>query len=285
VIAIVGATASGKTSYSIELAKEIGGEIISADSRLVYKDFDITCAKPTLAERSGIPHYMMDVVSPEVDYNGGLYATEAKKCIYDILSRHKIPIVVGGTGLYFRLLLENYVMPEVEPDYDLRKQLGMLSNEDLYSRFSELDKEGAETIEQNDRKKLIRSIEIVSALGKPLSEVRGVANEEEFEVEWIGKNFPRNVLYQRINDRVELMVDNGMIEETKKLLAKYGRIQNLLCTIGYQEVISYLDGILTLDEALDKLKQNTRRYAKRQLTWFRKNPAIKWDCYPEQLKK
>lgn len=284
-IAIVGATASGKTSYSIELAQRIGGEIISADSRLVYKGFDIACAKPSVEERSGIPHHMMDVISPEFNYTGGIYAREAKKCIYDIVNRGKMPIIVGGTGLYFRLLLENYIMPEVSPDIELREKLRKLPLDDLYNMLLTLDSEGAQTIEQNDRKKLIRAIEIVTALGKPLSEVRGVASESEFEVEWIGKNFPREVLYERINDRVELMLESGMLEETKKLLVEYGRIPNLLHTIGYEEMISYLDGIVTLDEAVEKLKQNTRRYAKRQLTWFRKNTLINWDCYPNPCKK
>lgn len=284
-IAIVGATASGKTAYSIELAKRCNGEIISADSRLVYKGFDITCAKPSVEERDGIPHYMMDVVSPEVDYSGGKYVKEAKKCIYDIINRGKTPIVVGGTGLYFRLLLENYIMPEVKPDYELREKLNLLPVEDLYDKLYELDPEGARTIELNDRKKLVRAIEIVSVSGKTLREVRGVSADSEFDVEWIGRNFPREILYQRINDRVECMIEAGMVEETQKLLAKYGRIPNLVNTIGYQEVIAYLDGVLTFNEAMEKLKQNTRRYAKRQLTWFRKNAEIKWDCYPEILKK
>lgn len=284
-IAIVGATASGKTAYSIELAKRCNGEIISADSRLVYRGFDITCAKPSVEERDGIPHFMLDVVSPDVDYSGGKYVKEAKKYIYDILNRGKTPIVVGGTGLYFRLLLENYIMPEVKPDYVLREKLNLLPVEDLYDKLYELDPEGARTIELNDRKKLVRAIEIVSVSGKTLREVRGVSADSEFDVEWIGKNFPREMLYQRINDRVECMIEAGMVEETQKLLAKYGRIPNLVNTIGYQEVIAYLDGVLTFNEAMEKLKQNTRRYAKRQLTWFRKNAEIKWDCYPEILKK
>ncbi len=284
-IAIVGATASGKTAYSIELAKKIDGEIISADSRLVYKGFDITCAKPTIEEQDGIPHHMMDIVEPEIEYSGGLYAQAAKKCIYEILERGKTPIVVGGTGLYFRLLLENYIMPQVEPDYDLRERLKELPVEDLYSRLMELDKDGAQTIEPNDRKKLIRAIEIVEISGRPLSEVRGIGSENEFEVEWIGRNFPREILYTRINNRVEKMIEDGMVEETQKLLKYHGRIPNLLYTIGYQEIISYLDGVSTFSEAIERLKQNTRRYAKRQLTWFRKNTLIKWDCYPEPLKK
>ena len=282
VIAVVGPTASGKTSYAIELAQKLGGEIVSAGSRLVYKGFVIGTAKPTIEERSGIPHYMIDIVEPEVDYSVGLYADGAKKVIRDILSRGKVPIVVGGTGLYLNVLLMNYDLPGVEPDYELREKLRGADN--LYEILSDLDIEAAKTIDKNDRKKLIRAIEVVKSTGLPLSQVRG-KKSEEFEVEWFGLNFPRDILYSRINERVDLMVKNGLVEETEHLLKKHARINNLLYTIGYQEMIAYLDGLLTLEDAMDKLKQNTRRYAKRQLTWFRKNPAIKWNFYPEKLKK
>ena len=280
VIAVVGPTASGKTSFAVDLAQKIDGEIISADSRLVYKGFDIGTAKPTLEERKGIPHYMIDIVEPEVDYSAGLYAAEAKKIINDIHSRGKIPIVAGGTGLYINILLMNYDLPKVEPDYDLREKLR--KEPDLHKILLELDEETAKTIDKNDRKKLIRAIEIVKLTGKP---VPRKINNSVYEVEWIGLNFPRDVLYDRINRRVDEMLENGLLDETKSLLEKHGRINNLLYTIGYQEMIQYLDGLLTLDEAVDKLKQNTRRYAKRQLTWFRKNPEIKWNVYPEKLKK
>lgn len=280
VIAVVGPTASGKTAYSIELAKKIGGEIISADSRLVYKGFDIGTAKPTLEERCGIPHYMIDIVEPEFEYSAGLYVKEAKKIIKEIQSRGKVPIVAGGTGLYLNILLMNYDLPKVEPDYELREQLRKI--DDLYEILLNLDSETAETIDRNDRKKLIRAIEIVKTTGKKIE--RGVG-AKELDVEWIGRNYPRAELYDRINRRVDLMIENGLVEETKNLLEKHGRINNILYTIGYQEMTAYLDGVLTLDEAVDTLKQNTRRYAKRQLTWFRKNSEINWNIYPEVLKK
>lgn len=280
VIAVVGPTASGKTAFAVDLAEKIGGEIISADSRLVYKGFDIGTAKPTLDERRGIPHYMIDIAEPEVDYSAGLYVHEAKRIIEDIQSRGKVPIIAGGTGLYINILLMNYDLPKVEPDYELREALKL--EEDLPAILAELDPETAQLIDKNDRKKLIRAIEIVKTTGKPIQRRK---NNPEYEIEWIGLNFPRDVLYDRINRRVDLMFEAGLIDETKNLLQKHGRIPNLLYTIGYQEVIQYLDGLLTLDEAVDKLKQNTRRYAKRQLTWFRKNPAINWNVYPEKLKK
>ena len=284
VIAVVGATASGKTSYAIELAKKINGEIISADSRLVYKGMDIGTAKPTIDEMQEIPHYMIDVVEPEYNYSVGLYVKEAKKHITDIISRGKVPIVVGGTGLYFRVLLENYDLPDVKPDYELRKELSSYSYEELLEMLTKLDEKASNSVEKNDKKKLIRYIEIIKLAGKPLDLVRGV-KEKEFNVEWVGLNFPREILYDRINKRVDLMIEQGLIDETKKLLQKHGRISNITDTIGYREVLSYLDGELSLDEAKDKLKQNTRNYAKRQLTWFRKNEQINWNCYPDRKKK
>lgn len=284
VIAVVGATASGKTSYAIELAKKINGEIISADSRLVYKGMDIGTAKPTIDEMQEIPHYMIDVVEPEYNYSVGLYVKEAKKHITDIISRGKVPIVAGGTGLYFRVLLENYDLPDVKPDYELRKELSSYSYEELLEMLTKLDEKAANSVEKNDKKKLIRYIEIIKLAGKPLDLVRGV-KEKEFNVEWVGLNFPREILYDRINKRVDFMIEQGLIDETKKLLQKHGRISNITDTIGYREVLSYLDGELSLDEAKDKLKQNTRNYAKRQLTWFRKNEQINWNCYPDRKKK
>lgn len=284
VIAVVGATASGKTAYAVELARRVNGEIISADSRLVYKGLDIGTAKPDMDERFGIPHYMIDIVEPEVDYSVGLYANEARNIIEDIISRGKTPVIAGGTGLYFRILLENYDLPKINPDYELREALSKLSFSELYEMLVNIDAEAAKLVVQNDKRRAIRFIEIVKLTGSPVSEARGL-KEPEFEVEWIGLNYPREELYDRINRRVDLMIEQGLVDETKNLLAKHGRINNIINTIGYREIISYLDGELTLEEAKDKLKQNTRNYAKRQLTWFRKNPDIKWNCYPDRKKK
>lgn len=282
VIAVVGATASGKTAYAVELAKQIDGEIISADSRLVYKGFDIGTAKPTIEERQGIPHHIIDIVEPDFNYSAGLYAKEAEKCIDDILSRGKTPIIAGGTGLYFNILLNNYELPEIEPDWELRKSLNELSYDELEQMLYELDKDAF--VEKNDKKKAIRYIEIIKSTGKPLNQSRGV-NNIQYDVEWIGLNFPREELYDRINKRVDLMMEQGLVEETKNLLEKYGRIANIIDTIGYREIIMALDGIMSMEDAVEKLKQNTRNYAKRQLTWFRKNENIKWNCYPERKKK
>ena len=285
VIAVVGATASGKSAYAVDLAEKIGGEIISADSRLVYKGMNIGTAKPAIDEMRGIPHYMIDIVEPDINYSAGLYAKEAKKHVKDILSRGKTPVIAGGTGLYFRILLENYKLPDVEPDYKLREELSKLSFDELSQILSDLDKNALNTLERNDKKKIIRYIEIVKLTGLPLSKACGKNDDKEFDIEWIGLNFPREELYERINKRVDLMVEQGLVEETKYLLKKYGRIPNIVDTIGYKEIISYLDGELTLEQAKNKLKQNTRNYAKRQLTWFRKNENINWNCYPEKKKK
>ena len=284
VVAIVGPTASGKTSYAIEFAGQNNGEIISADSRLVYKGFDIGTAKPTKAEQQAIKHYLIDIIEPVYDYSVAQFVKDAENAIQEITSKGKLPVITGGTGLYLKALLEGYDFPDMKTDYRLREELKKIDADKLYNELKLLDPVSAETIERNDKKKIIRSLEIIKSLGKPLSEVRGV-KEHPYEVEWIGLNFPRNELYERINKRVDIMLEHGLVAETQKLLNKYGRIQNLVHTIGYQEIIAYLDGIMTLEEAADKLKQNTRNYAKRQLTRFRKNENIKWNCYPEKLKK
>ena len=284
VIAIVGATASGKTAYSIELAKQIDGEIISCDSRLVYKGFDIGTANPSKLEQDGIPHYMIDIVEPEFEYSAGLYKEQAKEKINEILSKGKTPIIVGGTGLYIDVLLKNYDLPQIEADKKLREELKKLETGEIYSILTELDPLGVQTIDKNDRKKLIRAIEIVKKTGKSLNEVRGI-NESDYEVEWIGRNFDRETLYKRIDKRVDLMIESGLIDETKNLLNRHGRIPNFINTIGYREILGYIDNICTLEQACDLLKKNTRNYAKRQLTWFRKNENIKWNIYPEKLRK
>lgn len=274
VIAVVGATASGKTALAIKLAKELNGEVISADSRLVYKGFDIAAAKPTLEEREGIEHHLIDIVEPEFDYSVGTYYHDAKRAIHDILSRGKTPIVAGGTGLYFRVLLENYNLPEVETDYKLREELDLREKEDLLEELKKLDTPTYERVKDANKRRIVRALEVIKILKKPLSEV-SIQKEPEFDVDW---RMPvinsREELYERINMRVDIMVEAGLIEETQKLLKKHGRIKNFTETIGYREILGYLDGHTTLDESLDKLKQHTRNYAKRQLTWFRKNPCL-----------
>ncbi len=274
VVAVVGPTASGKTKMAIELAHELDGEIISADSRLVYKGFDIAAAKPTMEEREGIPHYMIDIVEPEFDYSVGNYYDDAKKIIFDIVSRGKTPIVAGGTGLYIRILLEHYNLPRVEANYELRNELDKKDKEELLKELEELDSVTCERLRDANKRRIVRAIEVIKTLNKPISQIK-IEKEPEFDVDWkMPVLTSRQDLYDRIDSRVDKMIEDGLIDETKFLLKKHGRIKNFVCTIGYQEILAYLDGKWTLEEAVDKLKQHTRNYAKRQLTWFRKNPAL-----------
>ena len=278
VIAIAGPTASGKTKMSIDLAKKFDGEIISADSRLVYKGFDIASAKPTLEEREGIPHYLIDIVEPDYDYSVADFYDDAKKAINEIISHGKTPIVAGGTGLYFRVLLETYALPRVEADPDLRKDLDNRETEDLLEELKTLDEESYEVLKTANKRRIVRALEVTKILGIPFSKA-SAQKEPEFEVEWKMPDIPsREWLYERINKRVDTMVEQGVVKETVDLLEKYGRIKNIVSTIGYKEIISYLDGEMSLDEAIEKLKQHTRNYAKRQLTWFRRNPALGINC-------
>lgn len=224
----------------------------------------------------GIKHYLIDIVEPEADYSVANFLDDAKIAIEKIRKKGKIPIVVGGTGLYFRILLEDFDMPRVEPDYNLRKELETLEAKKLHEMLKELDPVSAEKIHFNNKVKIIRAIEVAKILNKPMSQAAG-KKLPEYDVEWIGLNFSdRAQLYERINKRVDEMVKNGLVEETEALLKKHGRINNFINTIGYQEVLQYIEGEISLEEAISNIKQNTRRYAKRQLTWFRRNKNIQW---------
>lgn len=274
VIAIAGPTASGKTKMAINLAKQVNGEIISADSRLVYKGFNIAAAKPDMKEREGINHYLIDIVEPEYDYSVGNYYEDAKIAINQILSKGKVPIIAGGTGLYFRILLENYDLPRVEANPDLREELNKREKEDLLDEIKLSDSVSYERLKDSNKRRIVRALEVMKTLNKPFSEV-STLKEPEYETEWLcPKMESREWLYDRINRRVDLMVEQGIVEETKYLLKKHGRIKNFTETIGYKEILTYLDGESTLEDALDKLKQHSRNYAKRQLTWFRRNPEL-----------
>lgn len=276
VIAVVGPTASGKTKLAIKLAHKYNGEVISADSRLVYKGFDIASAKPTMEEREGVLHHLIDIVEPEVDYTAGDYVRDAKIAIEDIVSKGKTPIVAGGTGLYFRVLLEHYNLPQVDTNYELRAELEQKSKEELVEELRILDRQAYATLSKDiSKRRIIRILELINTMNKPLSEIE-TQKEPEYDTEWIMPEIPsREWLYDRINKRVDIMYEQGVVEETKQLLEKHGRISNFTETIGYKEILAYLDGEWTLEEALDKLKQHTRNYAKRQLTWFRKNPHLR----------
>lgn len=274
VIAVAGPTASGKTALAIQIAKEHNGEIISADSRLVYKGFDIASAKPTMEEREGIPHHLIDIVEPEVDYSVGDFYRDAKPVIADIIERGKTPIVAGGTGLYFRILLEDFNLPKMEPNLELRAELEATPSEVLYEEIRLKDPVAAEKVHINNKIRLVRILEVMRTFNKPFSQVAG-KKDCEYDVRWLTPKIgSREELYDRINKRVDMMIEQGLIEETKFLLNKHGRIKNFVKTIGYAEILEYLDGNCSLAESVENIKQNTRRYAKRQLTWFRRNPEL-----------
>ena len=278
VIAGAGPTASGKTALAVELAKKYNGEVISADSRLVYKGFNIACAKPSMEERQGIPHYLIDIVEPEFDYSAGNFYDDAKKAIDEILKKGKTPIVAGGTGLYFRVLLEHYNLPRAEADHKLREELDLQEREDLLEELKVLDPPTFERLKEANKRRIVRALEVIKILKAPISQMN-IQKEPEYDVEWIMPEISsRAELYDRINKRVDRMAELGLVEETEYLLKKHGRIKNIVDTIGYKEIISYLDGHSTLEEALNKLKQHSRNYAKRQLTWFRKNPNLQAAC-------
>ena len=277
VIAIVGPTASGKTAVAINVAKKLKTEIISADSRQIYSDFNIAVAKPTELEMNGIVHHMLGFVNPDDDFTVANFADEARKIIYRLHQEGKIPVVVGGTGLYFRILLENFDMPRVAPNKEMRAELEKLSVQELYEMLKKLDPVISEKIHPNNTVKIIRALEVCKTLNMPMSEAQKIKETPEFDVLWFGLNAEnRQLLYERVNKRVDIMIQNGLETEAKQMFEKYGNMQLLFDTIGYKEFFDYFNGKISHDEMKEQIKQNTRRYAKRQLTWFRQNKKIRW---------
>ena len=277
VIAIVGPTASGKTAVAINVAKKLKTEIISADSRQIYSDFNIAVAKPTELEMNGIAHHMLGFVNPDDDFTVANFADEARKIIYQLHQEGKIPVVVGGTGLYFRILLENFDMPRVAPNKEMRAELEKLSVQELYEMLKKLDPVISEKIHPNNTVKIIRALEVCKTLNMPMSEAQKIKETPEFDVLWFGLNAEnRQFLYERVNKRVDIMIQNGLETEAKQMFEKYGNMQLLFDTIGYKEFFDYFNGKISHDEMKEQIKQNTRRYAKRQLAWFRQNRKIRW---------
>ncbi len=282
VIVICGPTASGKTGLSIELAKKMDGEIISCDSMQIYKDMTIGTAKPTLEEMQGIKHYLIDFVSPDERYSVADFKKDAENAIKEVLEKGKVPIVVGGTGLYVDALVYNIQYPEIEIDLEYRKKLEERVEkeglEKLYLEAQKIDKEAMEKISINDQKRIMRVLEIYHQTGKTKTELEAESRSIEPQYDYLiyGIDMNRENLYDRINMRVDIMLEQGLIEEVKLLLEKYKHFPTAMQGLGYKEVAGYLKGLLTKDEMIEILKRETRRYAKRQLTWFRKNKEIKW---------
>ena len=282
VIVICGPTASGKTSLSIELAKQINGEIISCDSMQIYKDMTIGTAKPTIEEMQGIKHYLIDCISPDTRYSVADYKKDAIDAIKEVLSKGKVPIVVGGTGLYVESLIYGIEYNEVKVDLEYRRKLEQIEQEEglekLYEMAKIIDETAMQKISHNDKKRICRVLEIYHSTGKTKTEleIESRKNGPDYKYILFGINMDRDKLYDRINKRVDIMIEAGLVEEVKKLINKYSEFPTSMQGLGYKEVLEYLNGITTKDEMIEKIKMETRRYAKRQLTWFRKYENIVW---------
>ncbi len=283
VIAIVGPTASGKTALSVELAKRLGGEIISCDSMQIYRDMDIGTAKVTEAEASGVPHHLVSFVSPSESFSCADYAAVAREKIKEITERGRVPIFCGGTGLYLDSVLTENEFSETGKDSVCRERLMSKSPDELYEELLRVDREAAEKTHKNNVKRVVRALEIYYATGITKTEWDRHSREKEsrYDAVIIGLDFKdRETLYERINRRVDLMMENGLVSEVRSLDSESFRTGTASAGIGYKEILSYLDGNVTLSEAVEEIKKNSRNYAKRQLTWFRRNQRVRW-IYPD----
>ncbi len=286
-IVILGPTAVGKTALSIALAKELGTEIISGDSMLVYKGFDIGSAKPGQEEQEGVPHHLIDIREPWENYGVTDFVSEAAHCIREINARGKIPILAGGTGLYVKALLEGYEFNDTDGHEEYRAYLEDLGRkkgkEYVHSLLSEVDPQSAERLHVNDFRRVIRALEVQHFGGEQISQRRQAGNGELsreelcYETIVIGLERDRQELYERINRRVEMMFEAGLEDEVRRLLeGGLARDTQAMKGIGYKETASYLSGEMSREEAIELIQKSTRHFAKRQLTWYRKMPYIEW---------
>ena len=280
-VALVGPTASGKSSLAVKIAKHLTGEVVSADSMQIYKHMDIATAKVTAEEMQGVPHHLIDFVEPWESFSVAEYKALALSCIGDIVRRGKLPVLAGGTGFYVDTVINNTSFLDYEKT-DIRKKLLLRAEnegtEALWNELSKVDKESAEKIHKNDLKRIVRALELYSATGKTMTEQRRLSHLEESGYSFclIGLTAEnRQFLYDRIDRRVDLMLKNGLLEEAKSFF-ELEHSQTAKQAIGYKELKPYFDGVLTLEEATENLKRETRRYAKRQLSWFRRNENINW---------
>ncbi len=283
IICIVGPTASGKTDLGVSLAKELDGEIISADSMQVYKNMPIASAVPSNEEKHGINHRLMEFLEPTHQLTVAEYVDLAKKEIQDVISLGKQPIIVGGTGLYIDSLINNIVFLEEDDNKTVRekyeKMYDLLGGTEMLNRLSLFDSISANRIKPNDKKRLVRAFEIYENTGVSMSKQYEISRQEPSQYDYIiiGIGFnDRQKLYDRINLRVDIMIKNGLIDEAKMSYENYKELKGGYQAIGHKELFPYFEGEITLEEAVESLKQQTRRYAKRQLTWFRKNQNINW---------
>jgi len=283
IIVIVGPTAVGKTHISVELAKKLGTEIISADSMQIYKGMDIGTAKVTEDEKQGIIHHMIDIVSPDEDYSVSEFKYTAEKIIDRLLEEKKVPVIVGGSGLYVNSLIYDLDFGNARSDEKLREYYTYYykkhGEDALYDKLLKIDPEAAEKIHKKNVKRVIRALEVYDITGSKFSEINTDIRKESNKYDCIlaGLSMERKVLYERINQRVDEMLSKGLLEEVRSLMEKgYGKNLVSMRGIGYKEIIDHLEGITDYDEAADILKRNTRRFAKRQYTWFLKDRNVKW---------
>lgn len=283
VVVICGPTASGKTALSIELAKRINGEIVSADSMQIYDEMNIGTAKPDQEEMQGIKHYLIGNIKPTNRYSVSEFKKNAISAIKEIISKEKMPIVVGGTGLYVNSLVYGIDYPEIQTNLEYRKELEKIVEEKglqyLFEKAIEIDKEAMKNISPNDKKRILRVLEIYKETGKTKTELERESRKNgiPYDYKIFAINMPREILYDRINRRVDIMIEKGLIDEVSSLYEKYGEsLLTSMQAIGYKEVVEFLKGNCTKEEMIEKIKMETRRYAKRQLTWFRKIENIQW---------
>ena len=278
-IVLLGPTGSGKTALSLALAEHFGGEIVNCDSVAMYRDFQIGTAKPTMAERSRVPHHLFDCVDPTSYITAGEYSRQARKTLEEIKTRGNVPIVVGGTGHYLRALLEG-LFPGPERSEELRDRLRRRAKNKSYLHrlLHGLDPVAATKIHANDTPKLIRAIEVCMASRKEMSEMwkKGRDPLQDFHILRLGLNPERSALYQRINQRAQQMFDSGLVEETGNMLRKYGDAARPLSSLGYKQAVQLLRGKVDRDTAIQAAQQAHRNYAKRQITWFRREPQVAW---------
>ena len=282
VYVIGGPTASGKSKLAVELAKRINGEIISADSMQIYKEMDIGTAKVKEEEMQGIKHYMLSFVSPEERYSVSSFKKDAEKQIEIILKKNKTPIIVGGTGLYIDSLIYGIEFQDEKIDTEYREYLNKIADteglKNLYMQATKIDPQAMEKISKNDKKRIIRVLEIYHKTGKTKTEleIESRKNEPKYNYKVYAITMDREKLYERIEQRVDKMLEDGLVQEVKYLIEKYPKMPTAMQGLGYKEVVEFLNGQVTEKEMIEKIKKETRHYAKRQLTWFRKNKQTIW---------
>ncbi len=284
IICVVGATASGKTDLAVKLAKAVDGEIISADSMQVYKNMPIATAVATKEEQDGVVHHLVEFLDADQTFSVADFVERAKVLIDEITARGRVPIVAGGTGLFVDSLVKNISFSEVGSNAEIRNELAEKSNEELYERLLKLDSNAAEDIHPNNRKRVIRALELcMSGTSKTEQNENSMLVDSPYDALYIGIGYKdRQKLYDRINKRVDLMLEAGLENEARQMLGKQGLTARQ--AIGHKELQPYIDGKITLDEATENLKRETRRYAKRQLTWFRRNENINW-LYADEMSR